>query len=238
MTNAQGHIQAFLAVLDEFIAAQIVPPQNKDDNYRFFDHRRENARTQWTNQGLSTVEWEALLYEARGLADRAGFYRFAYPIEYGGAGNPRQNLFMCAIRHHLARNYGRGLGLANDLQSEHSVVANDLVMIMLHHSGTADQRKKLIPAAICGELRATFGLIEPDHGSDATYLETAAKQVLAVDGTTKYEITGRKKWQTGRHRATHFIVFARTSGLPGNATGITAFIVPRTTPGVEIDSYE
>ena len=39
-------------------------------------------------------------------------------------------------------------------------------------------------------------------------------------------INGRKRWNTGMHAATHDLVFARTSGEPGDARGITAFIVP------------
>jgi len=42
----------------------------------------------------------------------------------------------------------------------------------------------------------------------------------------------------GAHVCTHMIIFARTSGTPGSAKGITAFIVPRETPGLRIESYE
>ncbi len=39
------------------------------------------------------------------------------------------------------------------------------------------------------------------------------------------------------HRASHDLVFARTSGEPGEPLGITAFIVARDAPGLEIESY-
>jgi alkylation response protein AidB-like acyl-CoA dehydrogenase len=51
-------------------------------------------------------------------------------------------------------------------------------------------------------------------------------------------INGNKKWQTGTHSATHLLIFARTSGQSGSPRGITAFIVPRDTPGIVIKSYE
>ncbi|KAI0023403.1 hypothetical protein F4780DRAFT_776823 [Xylariomycetidae sp. FL0641] len=89
-------LQAYIAKLDDFIRDEILPIQRADDNERFFDHRREPSRTQWTNEGLPTPEWEALLARARHAADAAGFYRFALPAAYGGRG-PR---------------YGDGLGLA------------------------------------------------------------------------------------------------------------------------------
>ncbi|KEF63552.1 acyl-CoA dehydrogenase [Exophiala aquamarina CBS 119918] len=233
-------LQAHLNRLDAFINTQIIPLQHQDDNNKFFDHRRESSRTQWDNQGLPTHEWEVLLGKARKLADEAGFYRFSFPVEYGGSGSDQQNLYMCAIRYHLASHpvYGGGVSLANDLQNEHSVVGNNPIIIMLQHYGTPEQQKKLIPASIKGEFRATFGLTEIHHGSDATHMDTTASPVTLANGEPGYEINGNKKWQTGMHSATHCLVFARTSGKAGSPRGITAFIVPRETPGVEVASYQ
>ncbi len=45
-------IRIYLAALDDFIEKEIVPLQMQDDNNRFFDHRREHARTDWDNNGL------------------------------------------------------------------------------------------------------------------------------------------------------------------------------------------
>lgn len=45
-------------------------------------------------------------------------------------------------------------------------------------------------------------------------------------------------WISGMHKATHCLVFARTSGKPGDAKGITAFFVPKGTPGFEIESFQ
>ena len=55
---------AYLARLDDFIASEITPLQAQDDNERFFDHRREWARTDFERGGLPRPEWEALLAEA------------------------------------------------------------------------------------------------------------------------------------------------------------------------------
>lgn len=232
-------LQNFLRRLDDFITTKILPLQYKDDNNRFFDHRREPSRTQWANQGLPTHDWEDLLSQARKIADDSGYYRFGFPTEYGGGGHASQNLYMCAIRYYLASHpiYGGGLSLANDLQNEHSVVGNDPFVIMLHHYGSPEQ-KKLIPACISGSFRATFGLTEISHGSDATHMDTTATQITLNDGTPGYEITGNKKWQTGMHNATHCLIFARTSNGKGSAKGITAFIVPRDSRGLSIKSFE
>ena len=52
---------AYLAELDGFIDTEIKPIENRDDNIRFFDHRREYARTDWEAGGLPKHEWEELL---------------------------------------------------------------------------------------------------------------------------------------------------------------------------------
>ncbi|KAL3455114.1 acyl-CoA dehydrogenase/oxidase [Aspergillus heterothallicus] len=233
---------AHLDRIDKFIHETILPLQHADDNNRFFDHRREYARTDWEAGGLPRKEWEELLNKARKLADAAGLYRFALPKIYGGASHPSTNLYMSAIRFHLASHpvYGGGLGLANDLQNEHSVVGNFPDVFMLHHFGNEAQRTTHIPARLRGEFRTTFGLTEPEHGSDATFMATRAERKAGgKDGVEPgWEINGAKKWQTGAHFATHMIVFARTSGREGSAKGITAFLVPAGTAGVEVASYQ
>src|SRR3546814_1092142 len=70
-----AELHAYLDELDAFIAAEIRPLEEADDNIRFFDHRREHSRTDWDNQGLPRPEWEALLTEAKRRADKAGHWR-------------------------------------------------------------------------------------------------------------------------------------------------------------------
>ncbi|MGP8120753.1 MAG: acyl-CoA dehydrogenase, partial [Xanthobacteraceae bacterium] len=52
---------AYLAELDAFIAREIAPLERENDNIRFFDHRREWARTDFERGGLPRPDWEALL---------------------------------------------------------------------------------------------------------------------------------------------------------------------------------
>ncbi|KAL6869028.1 hypothetical protein ACO1O0_000351 [Amphichorda felina] len=229
-------LQEYISKLDAFINSEILPIQQ--ESIQFFDHRREPSRTQWDNGGLPTPEWEALMGRARSIADKAGFYRLPLPKQYGG--QEGSNLWMCALRYHMASHpvYGGGVSLANDLQSEHSVVGNFPDFLMLYHWGNEQQRRDLIPARLEGQFRMTFGLTEIHHGSDATHMDTKAVPCKLADGSSGFSISGNKKWQTGAHSATHFLVFARTSGKSGSSRGITAFIVPRGTPGVTVASYE
>ena len=222
-----------LEKLDAFIKSDIQPLQNQDDNNRFFDHRREHSRTDWDNDGLPREEWEELLIECTRRADKEGFWRFSLPKEYGGQNESSgrgANLWMAVIREHLA---SKGLGLFNDLQNEHSIVGNFPDVIMVQHFGSAEQKRELIEGRLQRKVRITFGLTEPGHGSDATHMETHAKQ--AVD---TWVINGAKMWQTGMHKATNCFIFARTSGKNGDPKGITCFNVPRNTPGIKVESYE
>ena len=65
-------LQAYLAELDAFIEAEIKPLEQQDDNIRFFDHRREHARTDWDAGGLPREEWEELLRKRPAAPTRPG----------------------------------------------------------------------------------------------------------------------------------------------------------------------
>ncbi len=224
-------LTAYLAELDKFIAAEIKPLQAQDDNERFFDHRREYARTDFENQGLPRHEWEMLLREASIRADKAGHWRFSAPKKYGGKDG--SNLWMAVIRDRFA---AMGLGLHNDLQNEHSIVGNFPFVNMFEHFGTPEQQEEFILGGFERKRRVAFGLTEPDHGSDATFMETKAVRETR-DGVPGWRIDGRKMWITGMHVATHCAAFCRTSGKDGDAKGITCILVSAGTPGMVVDEY-
>src|SRR5207253_6845201 len=120
----------------------------------------------------------------------------------------------------------------NDPQGEASIIGNSPAVVLVHEFGTPGQREALVEPCMAGERGLAFGLTEPGHGSDATYLETTARR----DGDG-YVIDGVKRFNSGMHRASHDLVFARTSGTPGEPRGITAFIVPRDAPGLTVDFF-
>lgn len=219
------HLPGLLAEMDEFIEAEIKPLER--ENIQYFDQRRENARTDWDNGGIPRREWEDLLGEMRRRADAAGWLRYGLPSQFGGRDGT--NIDMAVIREHLAH---KGLGLHNDLQDESSIVGNFPQVIMMDRFGTDVQKREWTDALITGERSMAFGLTEPNHGSDATWLETRAE----ADGDG-WVINGAKRFNTGVHRATHDLVFARTSGEPGQARGITAFLVPTDATGFSVPYY-
>lgn len=222
-----ARLSELLSALDSFVDTEIRPLQEQDDNERFFDYRREFARTDFESGGTPRPEWEELLAEMFRRADRAGWLRYGLPAAVGGSDG--SNLDMAVIREHLA---AQGLGLHNDLQNEASVVGNFPFVHMFLAFGTASQQDEFLEGMLTQRKRVAFGLTEPEHGSDATWLESTA-----VPDGDDWIINGGKRFNSGLHSATHDVIFARTSGNGGDATGITAFIVPTDTPGFSVDFH-
>ncbi len=218
-------LQDTIATLDAFIDAEIKPLEAA--NQQYFDYRREYARTNWTEGGVPDKAWEKLLGEMRRRADRAGFYRFGLPKHLGGRDG--SNLAQAVLREHLA---ARGVGLHADLQSETSIIGSISMAEVFDRYASEAQKQTYLEGIITGETRVAFGLTEPDHGSDATWMETTA--VRDGDG---WVINGAKRFNSGVHTAAADLVLARTAGKAGDAKGITGFIVPMDTPGVKIEYY-
>ena len=225
----------YLGELDRFIEAQIKPLERADDNIYPLLLRPSAPSTPaptGTTRACRARKWEGPAGRgARRRADAAGHLRYGWPVEWGGKGGT--NLAMAVIREHLA---AKGLGLHNDLQTEHSIVGNNPFILMFKEFATNAQYERYGEALLKGEIRSGFGLTEPYHGSDATHMETRAVR-QARDGVEGWLINGEKMWTTGMHVATHIMCFARTAGNDGDATGITVFLVPANAPGVKVEEY-
>ncbi len=218
-------VQQLLVDIDEFIERELKPLE--EANPELFDHRREFTRTDVERGGIPTERWREMLAEGRRRSIAAGFYKLPFPEEAGGS--ELSNLAMAVVREHLAK---RGPGLHAELSHEASVVANQPIVLVLSEYGTEEQKRSYMDPLANGEIEIAFGLTEPDHGSDATWLETTAEK---VDGG--WVINGAKRWNSVMDVAAVNLVFARTSGQVGKAAGISAFLVPAGTPGMEVDYY-
>ena len=99
--------------------------------------------------------------------------------------------------------------------------------------GTEEQKATYYPRFVEGAISA-FALTEPDVGSDPAQMQTEAK--ISADGKY-YLLNGAKQWCTNSPIADVFVVMAKTA--PKIVHGkerrqVTAFIVERDTPGVEV----
>ncbi len=97
------------------------------------------------------------------------------------------------------------------------------------NDGTEQQRCNYLPRIASGELMASFCLTEPDSGSDAASLTTRAVR----DGD-HYVLNGTKRFITNAIHAGLFTVFARTGPKELGASGISAFLIERDTPGLTV----
>jgi alkylation response protein AidB-like acyl-CoA dehydrogenase len=161
----------------------------------------------------------------RRRADAAGWLRYGLPEEFGGRGGT--NLDMAVIREHLAH---KGLGLHNDLQDESSIVGNFPQVIMMSRFGTDAQKAEWIEAMLTGTRSMAFGLTEPDHGSDATWMETTAVRERRVTGSSMAPNAGTPAftgppttWSSPEQTVRR--ICHRDHGLPG-AHGRPGFEVP------------
>ena len=102
---------------------------------------------------------------------------------------------------------------------------------LLHSFGSLDQQERFLAPLFAGDAKMSFALSEPAGGTDVARAMTtwAAKQ-----SNGSFLINGAKKWIGGASDADYLIVLARTSDISRSSIdGITMFIVPRGTPGIE-----
>jgi glutaryl-CoA dehydrogenase (non-decarboxylating) len=95
--------------------------------------------------------------------------------------------------------------------------------------GTADQKERYLAPQSKGLKIATFGMTEPDAGSDVVGLQSTAR----LDGKD-YILNGEKTWISLADVADHFLVIAWSDLAKKKArdhTGLSAFIVERSMPG-------
>ena len=222
----------YLAELDAFIEAEIKPLEQADDNIRFFDHRREHARTDWDNQGLPRQEWEALLAEARraGRRRRPPALRLAGGVGRQGRHQPRHGGDPRAPGRQGPRPAQRPADRAFDRRQQ-----------PLHHHVQGVRHQRPVRALWRGPAEGRDPLrLRPDRAATTAPTPPSWRPAPCArtrDGVAGWRINGEKMWTTGMHVATHIMCFARTSGKDGDAAGITVFLVPADAPGVKIEEY-
>ncbi|MCC3654983.1 acyl-CoA dehydrogenase family protein [Streptomyces sp. S07_1.15] len=147
---------------------------------------------------------------------RLGFLGLTIPEEYGGSGG--DHLAYVLVTEEL----GRGDSAVRGILS----VSLGLVAKSIAAWGSEEQKRAWLPRLCSGEALGCFGLTEPGTGSDAAALTTRA-----VREGESYVINGSKMFITNGTVADVVLLFARTGG-PGHQ-GVSAFLVPTDTPGLE-----
>jgi alkylation response protein AidB-like acyl-CoA dehydrogenase len=143
------------------------------------------------------------------LAD-LGLMGACIPEEYGGAG--ADFLSYILVLEELSRaDAGVGVTVA---------VHTSAVTLPILTFGTDEQKSRFVPPLARGEVLGAFALTEPEAGSDAGSLRTAA--TANGDG---WSISGAKQWITNGRYAGTFLLFARTDHDTPGPKGVSAFIL-------------
>jgi len=148
--------------------------------------------------------------ELFGKLAELGFMGVCIPEEFGGAG--ADFLSYILVLEELSRaDAGVGVTVA---------VHTSAVTLPVLGFGTDEQRSRFVPPLARGEAIGAFALTEPEAGSDAGSLRTAA--VVDEDGWT---ITGSKQWITNGAFAGTVLLFARTDPDTPGPKGVSAFVL-------------
>jgi alkylation response protein AidB-like acyl-CoA dehydrogenase len=154
----------------------------------------------------------------RAMAD-LGWLSAAWPVEHGG--QDRDPFEMAALAEEFAR---AGVPVEGWAISE--LVARTLLIV-----GTDQQKRDIVPAVLHGEKLICLGYTEPDSGSDVAAARTRAVRDADGDG---WIINGQKMFTTMAHEASYVFLLARTNPSVPKHKGLTMFLVPLDSDGVQI----
>jgi acyl-CoA dehydrogenase len=112
-----------------------------------------------------------------------------------------------------------------------ALMANGLGAGPVIAAGTEEQKRRWLAPLVDAPILCSFGLTEPDAGSDVARLKTTAER-----RGDEYVLNGSKTFITNAGHAEWTVVFAKTDPARGHR-GISAFVVPMETPGVTIEKH-
>jgi alkylation response protein AidB-like acyl-CoA dehydrogenase len=170
-----------------------------------------------TPRALQNDREERFPQEALDGLRQTGFIGLTIPEEFGGGGGDPLSYVL------FIEELGRGDANVRSIVSVHL----GLVAGSIARWGTDEQKATWLPPMATGEVLGCFGLTEPDFGSNPADLQASA--VKQPDGS--YVLNGTKIFITNGTIAGVTLFMARTGG-PG-AKGVSAFLVPNDSPGLE-----
>ena len=171
-------------------------------------------------------EWDAagihLPREERKRLGELGLLGITLPEEYGGMGRPLIDALI--VIEELAK--------ATQVAAWPVFEATTGPARVIDMFGTAEQKRRWLPAVCSGESTVAVSISEPDAGSAATDMSTRAR----VDGD-EIVIDGMKRWCSGAGYSEQYLVYVRLGEELGSR-GIGAVVVDGDTPGLEFGPQE
>lgn len=143
-----------------------------------------------------------------------GWAGIAYPREYGGQGGT------LAAQYIVEEEFLRiGMRIIGGGTGEPAILA----------SGTEEQKRSYLPAAIRGEIFFALGFTEPQSGADL-----AGIRCRAIREGDHYVVNGQKIFTTAAHFATHLFLMVRTDPASRRQAGLSILLVPMDSPGITV----
>ncbi|QDQ90148.1 acyl-CoA dehydrogenase [Rhodococcus sp. WB9] len=170
---------------------------------------------------ISPAEAEVMRTERHGSTYREvirrmgkdGWLGVGWPVEFGGRGfgEIEQQIFV---------------NEATRADVPLPAVTLQTVGPTLQKYGTAEQKRKFLPAILAGEVHFAIGYTEPDAGTDLAALRTTAVRV-----GDEYVVNGQKIFTTGGHDADYLWLAVRTGSADSRHRGISILIMDTKDPG-------
>ena len=180
---------------------------------------RKFAETEIAPLAKEMDETEVYSQELVAKMQKYGFFGIPYSKQYGGAGADVLTYTLC-MEEVSKVDASTGITIS---------VHTSLCCSCINEHGTEEQKQKFLRPLVDGSKIGCFSLTEPGAGSDV-----AGAQTVAVKDGDDYLITGSKVFTTNSGFADTFIVFALTDRAVPAAKGMTAFVVTKDMPGVEV----
>jgi alkylation response protein AidB-like acyl-CoA dehydrogenase len=151
-----------------------------------------------------------------------GFLGMMVPEDYGGSGADCVSYYFALMQ----------IAAADGAISTALQVHNSLVCVPVLKLGSPEQKDRFLKPLATGKMLGAFCLTEPEAGSDVVAIKTRANRegnAFVLDGVKQFIMSGKS--------ADIVIVFAVTDPAAGKK-GISAFIVPTSTPGYKVGRVE
>lgn len=204
-----------------FIDREVMPIQEGLGEYF------TNPRLYWREDGRLSDEVLQARKQVRMASARAGYYTAFCPVELGGEGLGARLYY--EVFEELLHRYGP----PNHQMPMYVLAHTSTGPTALWNHASDALKAEVLPPLSRGELQGAFAMSEPDAGSDAWGIKTAA-----VKDGDEWVLNGQKQWASWAPTADFVTTFAVTDQAAFSARkgGLTCFYVPTSTPGYRLES--